>query len=216
MVGPWWWWWGVTLQITHLKCDCEGAGGNQCFSLKVQIFEIFVVITGGNNLFYWWTRGRKCASRQVLISRLCPVLEKDRILCHCSPGHQLFNFIISTYDRYFSSLGNLGINRRANNLCQRSFGNGTKTYHVGLKNTLGTLLAGIILIYWWIHGVIRRLVFLGVINLETVPGSYGICAEALIKSKQSMPQTFSGVFLFSQTEEGDVRAVSWLRQQWEL
>lgn len=92
---------GVTLQITHLKCDGEGAGGNHCFSLKVQFFEIFVVITGGNNLFYWWTRGRKCTSRQVLISRLCPVLGKDRILCHCSPGHQLFNFIISTYDRYF-------------------------------------------------------------------------------------------------------------------
>lgn len=43
---------GVTLQIIHLKCDCEGAGGNHCFSLKVQFFEIFVVITGGNNLFY--------------------------------------------------------------------------------------------------------------------------------------------------------------------
>ena len=159
------WLGGVTLQITHLKCDCEGAGGNHCFSLKVQFFEIFVVITGGNNLFYWWTRGRKCASRQVLIARLCPVLEKDRILCHCSPGHQLFNFIISTYDRYFfSSLGNLGINRRANNLCQRSFGNGTKKYHVALKNTFGRLLAGIILIYWWIHGVIRRLVFLGLLT----------------------------------------------------
>lgn len=56
----------------------------------------------------------------------------------------------------------------------------------------------------------------GVINLETIPGSYGICAEALIKSQQSMPPTFSGVLLFSQTEEEDMSAVSSFRQQWEL
>lgn len=56
----------------------------------------------------------------------------------------------------------------------------------------------------------------GVINLETIPGSYAISAEALIASKQSMLQTFSGVSLFSQTEEEGVSAVSPFRQQWEL
>lgn len=56
---------------------------------------------------------------------LCPVLKKDIILCDCSSGHQHFNFIISTYERFFFPLENLRINMRACNRSQRSFGNGT-------------------------------------------------------------------------------------------
>lgn len=115
------------------------------------------------------------------------MLGKDRILCHCSPGHQLFNFIISTYDRYFFppletweligeptifASGHLEMEQKISRRFKEHIWKGARWHYPNL------------LMDSWSNPTPR--VF-GVINSETIPGSYEICAEALIKAKQSMP-----------------------------